>query len=686
MSKYNVNHINTAVSSAAYLRALCSLGTLILICCAVFFLARLGTWFTYARPDQLAGSHDFWRALWIGFQFDVVVIIRLGLVGILVSIICIPLPVAMGNFFWTLNRYLGGLILLMVIWLAMINFTYIGFFNRPIDSFAFSGMNYGARTIWPTVSSLDAFKFRLLICLVATLATFWLYIKIGNKISLSIRTVAVGKTFFISLAVFLPLLAMAVLPRGSLSTSQLSRTHLVVSPDTAINNLVPNGIVAIYYGYQDFRHSTTIEHASDQSGRELFEEFFGFPAANSELFPQFFTHTDHSTLLENNPPHVVLNLVESMAEALLNPTFSGEIDLAGELREHLETDYYFPRFLPAHDDTQKSLMSLLVNTEYSTISHSGYQHIPLQTSVAQVFKKAGYETLFVYAGFEELSNRSEYFKTQGFDDFIGAQRLTELYSEMRTTIWGGEDKFLFDEVYKQLFNYRKGDKPLFIVTLTVTNHPPYKLPLEHRLDLPDIPKHLSSKLQDLPEKSLNTYLYTNDQLGRFITKIKASHLKETTIIAATGDHAIRGMYFNTDERLHEISVPLYLYLPQSYQPSGIVDTQQIASHKDIMPTLYNNALSEARYLNMGRDLLDESTKESIHNFAYHADYVLANDKAYRKSGTTFLPKQLVTADFKLTKTPMTGADELENGRFYNQILDWLTRFQMQQSQAENSPE
>ena len=159
------------------------------------------------------------------------------------------------------------------------------------------------------------------------------------------------------------------------------------------------------------------------------------------LFAQFFTHTEHSILLENNPPHVVLNLVESMAEALLNPTFSGEIDLAGELREHLETDYYFPRFLPAHDDTQKSLMSLLVNTEYSTISHSGYQHIPLQTSVAQVFKKAGYETLFVYAGFEELSNRSEYFKTQGFDDFIGAQRLTELYSEMRTTIWGGEDKF-----------------------------------------------------------------------------------------------------------------------------------------------------------------------------------------------------------------------------------------------------
>jgi len=676
MAKDNRNQINNSVNSAAYLRALCSLGVLIVLCCTVFFFARLGTWFTYAQPDQLADSHDFWRAMWTGFQFDVAITIRLGAVGILTSILCIPLSVATGNFSWMLNRYLGGLILFMVIWLAMINFTYIGFFNRPIDSFAFSGMNYGAQTIWPTVSSLNTFEFRLLICIVATLVTFWLYIKIGKKIALSIKTVTVGRVSFISLAVILPLLLMAVLARGSLSTSQLSSTHLVVSSETAINNLVPNGIVAIYYGYQDFRQSTNIEHASDQSGRELFEAFFGFPATDSDLFPQFFTHTKHSILLEKHPPHVVLNLVESMAEVLLKPAFSGGINLAGELRDHLETDYYFPRFLPAHDDTQKSLMSLLVSSEHSSISHAAYQHIPLQTSVAQVFKEAGYKTLFVYSGFEELSNRSEYLKAQGFDDFIGAQRLTALYPEMDNTIWGGEDKFLFDEVYKQLFNYQKGDKPLFVVTLTVTNHPPYKLPLEHSLDLIDIPQRLMSRLQDLPEESLGTYLYTNDQLGRFITKIKASHLKDTTIIAATGDHAIRGMYFNTDERLHQISVPLYLYLPQHYQPSGVIDTQQIASHKDIMPTLFNNALSEARYLNMGRDLLDASTRESIHNFAYHADYVLANDKAYRKTRTTFLPGQLVTADFKLVRIPLRVPDEPENGVVYSQTLDWLTRFQL----------
>jgi|TARA_B110000459_G_scaffold133310_1_gene145751 hypothetical protein len=104
--------------------------------------------------------------------------------------------------------------------------------------------------------------------------------------------------------------------------------------------------------------------------------------------------------------------------------------------------------------------------------------------------------------------------------------------------------------------------------------------------------------------------------------------------------------------------------------------QQIASHKHIMPPLYNNVLPEASYLNMGRDLLDPSTKQSIHNFAYHADYVLADNKAYKENWRTFLPGQLLTADFKLTKMPMTETDEPENGVSYSQVLDWLTRFQM----------
>ena len=101
-----------------------------------------------------------------------------------------------------------------------------------------------------------------------------------------------------------------------------------------------------------------------------------------------------------------------------------------------------------------------MNTEYSAISHSRHQTVPLKTSVARVFKNAGYKTVFVYAGFEGLSNRSKYFKTQGFDVFVGAHQLADLYPAMQPSVWGGEDQFVFDEVYKHLESHIKSHHKL----------------------------------------------------------------------------------------------------------------------------------------------------------------------------------------------------------------------------------
>ncbi|RZO19617.1 MAG: alkaline phosphatase family protein [SAR92 clade bacterium] len=676
MAQSNLTDFNTNTNSIVYLRILTSLTFLIMLCCLILFLARLGTWFAYAQPESISQSSDLWRALWTGFRFDLAILIRLAILGILVSIVCIPLPFPLAKIIWVLNYLLGGLIITLVIWLAMANFSYIGFFNRPIDSFAFSGMNYGAETIWPTVTSIEAFELRVALCIVVTWVSFWLCLRVTKRVTSLIKTIKMGKLSFITFAIFIPLMIMSILGRGTVSTFPLSYRHLVVSSEAAINNLVPNGIVALYYGYKEFKESKRIEPATESEGRKLFQAFYGYPATDDELFPQFFTHTKQSKFLEDNPPHVVLNLVESMANTLLTTDFSGDVNLAGELQKHLKDDYYFKRFLPAHDDTQKSLVSLLVNTEYSAISHSRHQTVPLKTSAARIFKNAGYRTVFVYAGFEGLSNRSNYFKTQGFDVFIGAHQLTDLYPAMQPSVWGGEDQFVFDEVYKHLTNSVEGNQPLFIVTLTVTNHPPYTLPLQETLTLPKKPQQLLARLQDLPEESLDTYLYTNDQLGQFISRIKDSSLKQKTIIAVTGDHAIRGMRFNDEERLHEISVPFYLYIPQNYKSSFIPDTHQIASHKDIMPTLYNTALSQVAYPNLGRNLLDPTTKDSVHNFASHADYLVYNDKAYRKNNEVLLAGKIVKPNFMLTKDQSTEPKELDHARFYSPVLQWLTRFQL----------
>ena len=663
-------------NSRAYLASLLSIISVILICSVILFVTRVSTWVAYAQPDLMQANTDLYKAILIGFRFDLAIVIRLSIFGLLFSLALIPFSVSLLKVSWTINRYLGGLIIILTIWLSMANFSYIGFFNRPIDSFAFSGMNYGIETILPTVTSLAAFEFRILICLIVTWISFWLYKRIGIKILESSSIPNVDNRWFLIVGIVAPVIVLMALGRGTVSTFPLSQRHLVISSETAINNIVPNGIVALYYGYREFRQSDRLKPASDLLGRSLFESFYGYPPSENELFPQFFTRTKKSIFLEENPPHVVLNLVESMANAMLNPAFTDGIDLAGKLRPHLATDLYFSKFLPAHDDTQKSLMSIMINTEYSSISHSSHQHTPLRSSAARVFKDAGYKTIFVYAGFEGLSNRSEYLKTQGFDEFIGAHQLSTLYPSMEKSVWGGEDKFVFNEVFRHLKSHKKPDAPLFIVTLTVTNHPPYELPEGYELQLPEVSKDLQARLQDLPPESLNTFLYSNDQVGSFISDVKATDLKDKTIIAVTGDHAIRGMRFDNNERLNEISVPLYIYIPTKYHFGSSPNMDQIASHKDIMPTLYNSALSNVSYLNLGRNLLEPTNQQSIHNFAYHADYLITNGYSFRKNGETLMNGRKIVEDFKLASDQSLALNKMSNAEVYSDILSWITRFQL----------
>ena len=68
-----------------------------------------------------------------------------------------------------------------------------------------------------------------------------------------------------------------------------------------------------------------------------------------------------------------------------------------------------------------------------------------------------------------------------------------------------------------------------------------------------------------------------------------------------------------------------------------------------MPTLYNTALSNVAYPNLGRNLLDPASKNSVHNFAYHADYLVSNEKAYRSNNEVLLTGKIVQAKFYTDK-------------------------------------
>jgi len=249
---------------------------------------------------------------------------------------------------------------------------------------------------------------------------------------------------------------------------------------------------------------------------------------------------------------------------------------------------------------------------------------------------------------------------------------------MEMSVWGGDDKYVYDQAIKRLKHGRGESKPLLIVTLSVTNHPPYKMPGHAEKKNPLNSKAQVSRLGALPMASMETFRYTNDQLGYFLAQIKESALKENTIAVITGDHAVRGLEYAEQEALHAVSVPLYFYIPKRYAleiKKGTTDS--MASHKDIMPTLYHLALSGARYPNLGRNLFAEIDESGPHNFAYHSDYLVVGDRSLalvnqKGHGDVWLLKGLDMISSPLAESHVT----FERAIQYPKILDWLTRYQL----------
>ena len=668
--------MNSKLPQLLKVYALISVVTLIGV--FVFFSSRAVLVFVFGL-DTFAGSENVGAAMLTALRFDIAVVLRAYFLGLLLTIFVVFLPGEprrLSHAVWKINSALGVLIVLIALSLSFSNISYVQFFDRPFDSFVFYGLAYGTDQVLESIVVLRDFFPALIGILVLSALLGFVVLRVAKRLESSSFQINLSRITgsVLSIALFVLYVALA---RGALTTFPLSQKHLWVSTNVALNNLIPNGPIALYYGYQTYRASSVLEQASETAGRALFENFYGRAPSPGDVFEQFFTETRQSDQLASKPPHVVLNLVESMGQGLLSSAAGGDLAMAGALAPHFLGDIYFKDFLPAHNDTQLSTLGMLLNTEYQAISYSRHQYVPLETSAPIVFKKAGYETVFVYTGFEGIKNRGNYYRRQGFDRFIGANQLKIDYPEMPLTVWGGEDRFVFRKVLELLNSRGSDDRPLMIVVLTVTNHPPYTLP-DHGASMPvAIDSNLETKLGNLPKASLDTFFYTNNELGLFLDDIKAQDVGANTIVAITGDHSIRGLRYPPRQMLSQITVPLYFYVPEDYRPPGAApQVNEWASHKDVMPTLYHLALSQARYPNLGRNLMAADSGEH-HAFAHHNNYLVLDDHVYDLARKNVVRSTWQLQDGELVRSNDHASNpRFRSARLYPKILDWLTRYQL----------
>lgn len=424
---------------------------------------------------------------------------------------------------------------------------------------------------------------------------------------------------------FVVLAALILGVRQSVSTFPLQSHDITVSTSQSINFLATNGVYALKTAFSEREKAQSLKQTAIalvhqlgyQDAASAARDHFNKTALPEDLSDEdavelMFSRTPSNSFLEKNKSNVVFVFMESMSNynMMLN---AKQVDVMGRLKPHFRSDIVFRNFVSSGNNTVQSLEFLLTNSPIS-LTQSKYRFQRLPTGTALPFKNSGYETTFVTGGEISWRNIHELAPNQGFARLFGRR---DIYTKVKNTQgnhWGAYDEFLFDFAYKQLS--AKSSKPQFMFIQTTSNHTPFDLPATYKPGPIELPDHTKKQLlveEELAIKNLRCLQYGNDCLGAFLDRIKQSPLSKNTIVVASGDHNNLMLFdFDESKQLAQRGVPLYMYVPKDYRPKTAVDTSRYGSHKDIFPTIYNIALSGARYFKAGNNLFDQQTQQHFY--------------------------------------------------------------------------
>jgi len=475
------------------------------------------------------------------------------------------------------------------------------------------------------------------------------------------------RTVFITITV---LISYFVAARGSIGTFPLRKANSQISSNNLLNMVTMNSLMALYYAVGAHKKDRIYPLASDDEGQKLFSTFQGKSIPERDVsMRQFAARTPGNTFLEQNPPHVVFVVMESLSSHLLSYDAPPKRDFLGAWREYWQRDFTFNRFVSEANGTIDSLARLLVSSPVHGISQSSVQKTNFASSMVRPFKLKGYRAIFITSGNGSYRNFSTFMKSIGFDGIIEQNDLVNRYAEAKLGAWGTFDEFCYRYAEELLAEADKKREKLFILILTTTNHPPYEVPSSFKQPPHELDDQIRKRLVTLPNMDalFASFQYANDAIGRFIGKVDSQDFGKHTLIAVTGDHNMRHIgYPDPKEYALKQSVPFYLHIPPAYRqsPGFLYDRNRVGSHKDILPTLYSLSLSDTPYFRRGVNLFAKEVNPPWY-FAYNEEVALTEQGAYQLRGVPAFYPWLDNESLLLAPArPFNDEQKTEYDRFF----------------------
>lgn len=361
--------------------------------------------------------------------------------------------------------------------------------------------------------------------LVVTIIASWLYWKLAKKV---VRNLALPSWKIRPILAILVIAVAFIGARSSFAHRGINPAMVAFSSDPLVNSLVLNSGYSVLYAAQQLKNE---DKSSEIYGKMSVEEILQIVKANSQRSTSDYISEEIPTLSHNQatfqgkPKNIVIVLEESLGAQFIG-TLGGK-PLSPEFDKLAQEGWLFENLYATGTRSVRGIEAVIAGftptparaTVKLTKSQNGF------FTIAELLRRQGYQTSFIYGGEKHFDNMASYFYGNGFETIIDEK---DYKNPKFVATWGMSDEDLFDKAHETFSELAKQDKPFFSLVFTSSNHDPFEFP-DGKIELFDKEKQTRN----------NAAKYADYALGYFFKQAKVSDYWKNTIFLVVADHDSR---------------------------------------------------------------------------------------------------------------------------------------------------
>lgn len=367
--------------------------------------------------------------------------------------------------------------------------------------------------------------------------------------------------------------------RGGITTATANVSKAYFSNNMLLNQIAVNPVFSL------------MESTFERNDKELDNyDYFTHEEAERIFADALRSKTDTigeaGKWLKTDRPDIVLVVMEGMGRTMTDIYEDGQ-PVAPQINRLKNEGIWFDKIYASSFRTDRG--NLAIFSGFPGQPNMSLMQYPNKAAklpgLAASLKKEGYITRFTYGGDANFTNTRAYVFSSGFEELVDDKSLT---LDGHVSKWGYADDILLDYAADAfLSRIRNEEKPVFDAILTLSSHEPFEVPY-----------------QRLKEPLPNSFAFTDEEIGKFVEKLRGTEEWENMLIILVPDHSTPypvSIGNNSPERHH---IPM-LWLGGAVKEDMTVD--EYMAQTDIPATLLGQlGISHDEYL-FSRDISSPKT-------------------------------------------------------------------------------